>query len=470
MQRRITFFKIAVVTLGLYFVNLTGCDGNGGVIAPEDQAIMEGLVLDANTKRPLSGVLVRSDAFAQNTETDEEGLFSLVYPIPDSFRRVITLSFSKDGYLENFERSIIITNGIVTSIPDVTLIRIGDSNQASSAASNVILLETSAGNVFVKGSGASETADLVFEVRDSNGIAVDLQNQVMVEFSITGGPGGGEFLSPDSALTDAAGIVITTINSGTVAGALQIVAKVKNSTIVSAPVPISIFSGLPDRDHFSVVPNRLNFAGYNIFGLENQITAFVGDIYSNPVPNASVQFQSSGGIIAGGSLSDALGRASVTLLSAEPQPQGVPGGAFPYNQPGFALITAQTVNADQVQISKNTVVLFSGVTQIADISPQTFNLGPGRSQQFSYRVSDQNGNPLVQGTSISVRANKGEVSGDTQISLADTQSRAATEYSFVLTNTSPDSLGSGVVDVTVTISVTSQNGNDSAFITGTMTQ
>jgi hypothetical protein len=414
-------------------------------------------------------VLVRSDAFAENATTDDAGLYSLVYPIPDSFNRVISLSFSKDGYLDNTERSIVITNGVVTTIPDITLIRVGDSNQSSEPASNVVLVESSEDNVFVKGSGANETADLTFEVRDSKGIPVDLANQVMVEFSITGGPSGGEFLSPDSVLTDAAGRVKTTVNSGTIAGALQIVAKVRGTTISSAPVPISIFSGLPDLAHFSVVPNRLNFAGYNIFGLENNITAFVGDKYSNPVPNASVQFQSTGGIIEGGTLTDDLGRATVRLVSAAPQPQGIPGRPFPLNQPGFALITAQTVNEAQQQISVNTVVLFSGVTRISGITPTTFNLGPGRSQQFSYTVSDQNSNPLVEGTSISVTTTKGEVSGQTRVTLSDTQSRAATQYSFVLTNTSPDSLGASVVDVTVTIAVNSQNGNASSFITGTMT-
>ena len=460
---------VITALLFLSLLKLMSCGGNGGVIAPENLAVMEGVVLDSGTKRPLAGVLVRSDAFAENTLTDEAGLYSLAYSIPDSFRRVIALAFSKDGYLDNIERSIVINNGIVTTIPDITMIKVGESAQTSSNASNIVLVESSSDNVFVKGSGATETADLTFEVRDASGVAVDLQNRVTVLFTITGGPGGGEFLSPDSTITDAAGRVKTTVNSGTVAGALQIVASIKDTTIASSPVPISIFSGLPDFTHFSVVPNKLNFAGYNIYGLENPITAFVGDKYSNPVPNASVQFQSTGGIIEGGTLSDALGRASVKLISAAPQPQGIAGSPFPRNQAGFALITAQTVNDNQEQISTNTVVLFSGVTRISGITPTTFNLAPGRSQRFNYTVSDQNDNPLVEGTSIAVTTTKGEVSGDTRVTLSDTQSRAATQYSFLLTNTSPDSLQSTVVDVTVTISVTSQNGNASDFISGTMT-
>ena len=333
-----------------------------------------------------------------------------------------------------------------------------------------MLINIQTSNIFVKGSGANETSDATFEVRDANGIPVDLAHQVKVCFQIKGGPNGGEFVAPDTALTDNNGKVITTVNSGTIAGALQIVAEVVGTSIVSAPVPISIHGGLPDINHLSVVSEKLNFAGYNLFGLENSISVFVGDKYSNPVPpGTSVQFQSTGGIIEGAALTNDLGIASVSLISAAPQPQGVSGAAFPFNQRGFALVTAQTVDENQQAISKSTIVLFSGSTQITDLEPDnTFSLAANGSKQFNFTVSDGNSNPLVAGSNISVQTNNGSVAGDVNVTLVDTQSRAATQFLFVLTNSDPDKIEGASADVTVTITVSSQNGAARLTFTGQM--
>jgi hypothetical protein len=155
----------------------------------------------------------------------------------------------------------------------------------------------------------------------------------------------------------------------------------------------------------------------------------------------------------------------VSLISAAPQPQGVSGAAFPFNQPGFALITAQTVDENQNAITKSTIVLFSGITQITDLNPTTFSLTANSSQGFTFTVSDQNSNPLVAGTNINVQTNNGGVDGDTNVTLFDTQSRGATLFSFVLTNSEPDKIEGASV---VTITVSSQNGAARISIAGQM--
>ena len=185
----------------------------------------------------------------------------------------------------------------------------------------------------------------------------------------------------------------------------------------------------------------------------------MGDKYSNPVPpGTSVQFRSSGGIIEGSTETNPLGIAAVSLISAAPQPQGVPGAGFPFDQPGFALITAQTVDENQNAITTSTIVLFSGISRITGLNPTTFSLTANSSQRFTFIVSDQKSNPLVAGTNINVQTNKGGVDGDTNVTLFDTQSRDATQFSFVLTNSAPAEIKGASADVTVTITVSSQNG------------
>jgi len=375
---------------------------------------------------------------------------------------------SKAGFASDSIPDVVIQNGKTTTVSDVALLQLSgtDSTQTSGEASNIVLVEVETDNIFVTGSGGNETSNITFEVRDDLGIPIDLQHQVRVRFKITGGPGGQESLSPASMLTNALGRVTTTVKSGTIAGPLQVVATVREQglNLESAPVPLAIHGWLPDRAHFSVASAKLNFAGYNIYGLQNVITAFVGDKYSNPVPpGTAVRFQSTGGIIGGSAVTDSLGRAPVILVSAAPKPPGIPGRPFPLTERGYALITAETVDENQRQITTTTVVLFSGITQLS-VTPATFSIPPYGAQLFNYTVSDQNKNPLVAGTSISVTADNGELSGDTNITLEDTQSRAYTHFSFVLSNAKPDS--SRAKQTTVTITVKSQNGNASTIATG----
>jgi hypothetical protein len=306
-------------------------------------------------------------------------------------------------------------------------------------------------------------------VRDVHGIPVDTEHKVTVSFKINPGLDGGEVLNPPSAETDANGRVAVTITSGTKAGAVQVEARaqVRNVTIAAAPVPIAIHGGLPDQSHFSIAFEQLNFAGWIYYGLTNRITAFVGDKYSNPVPPGTVvQFRSSGGIIEGSAATDALGRASVTLTSASPQPQGIPGYAFPFTEPGFARIIAETVDETGAKITTEGPMLFSGRTlpiEVTSLQPIPFNIAPFGSQSFSYKVKDQNSNPLVAGTAISVTTDNGKLVGDTNINLKDTQSRGWTQFDFTLTNAEPDSLAK---DTTIKIQVTSQNGDASTTING----
>lgn len=431
-------------------------------------AIIKGHVVDQKTLTPLANVLVQALPFAETAQTSEQGEFTLSVQMADSTAKLVSIVVSKTGFVRDTVGMYAIQANKTISLPEMQLARTegNTSGGASGPATNVVLIAVETGKIFVAGSGGNATSALTFEVRDATGAPIDLAHQVTVAFSIASGPNKGEKVTPASATTNALGRVSTTVQSGTVAGPIQVVAGVQALSLASAPVPLSIHGGLPHAGHFSVVPKQLNFAGYNIYGLENLVTAFVGDRFSNPVPpNTSVQFQTSGGIIGGSAGTDALGRATVTLLSASPQPPGIVGAASPYNEPGFARITAETVDENKLQISTSTVVLFSGRT-VMNVTPTSFTLQPYKSQAFNYVVSDQNKNPLVAGTSINVSTDEGTLAGDKNVVLEDTQARAFTQFSFVLTNFKPDS--TKAKDATVEIKVSSFNGNGTLTIRGTM--
>lgn len=432
-------------------------------------ARIEGRVIDKATAAAIEKAVVKALPFNRSTETGADGKYTLSIELPDTISRTVKLVISKTGFANDSLVSLTIKNDRVTPVAEVKLGRMVGSEQGSGNATNIVLHDVTSSSVFVKGSGGQATAKITFEVRDAYGIPVDTQHKVTVTFTIRGGLGGGEVLNPASAETDANGRVAVTITSGTRAGAVQVMAQaqVNGVTISAAPVPVAIHGGLPDESHFSIAFEKLNFAGWIYSGLENRITAYVGDQYSNPVPPGTVvQFRSTGGIIGGSAVTDALGRATVVLTSANPQPQGVPGYTFPFTEPGFARVLAETVDETGKKIVAQGPLLFSGRTMPIEVTSQQpipFNIAPLSAQFFTYKVKDQNDNPLVAGTTISVTTDNGKLSGDTNINLKDTLSRAWTQFSFTLANAEPDTV---IKDTVIKIQVTSQNGDASATIYG----
>jgi hypothetical protein len=340
----------------------------------------------------------------------------------------------------------------------------------SGPAATIALVQMTRTAISVREVGGDETSIVTYEVRDSLGRPVDQAHQVTVSFFFQGNPGGGEFISPSSALTEAqTGRVRTTVNSGYKAGVLQIVAQatIGSRTIRSAPVIINIFGGFPVASHFSVGASKLNFPGYDRLGERNTISVLAGDKYSNPVkPGTAIYFSTTGGIIniPATAYTNSDGEASATLISGNPRPNDPVLGL------GFARVSASTVGELGETVSDTVIVLFSGTSQITGVSPTTFAVpAGGTSGPITFTVSDQNGNPLSQGTSIRVTLQYTPppnttinltVTGDVDVTLGDTQLRGAgtTQFTFRVVDQTIGGVPTSV-PVTVVISVTSPNGN-----------
>lgn len=466
MKKRIYFYSVLVLfiisSLSLFFYN--GCKSvtepdSGGTTNP-DQVTVEGLVLDEVSGLPIQNavIIIKYDSLSVGATSNTEGKFSKAFTIVGP--KELKIIASKEGFLPDTVLAYAVV-GRVTTAPTHKLEK-SLVNQTTGNASSIYLSAISSEHIGVKESGSVETAFLTFEVQDSTGKPVDLAHSVTVSFSIGSGPGGNESIYPNSVKTDAKGKASVNIISGTKAGVLQIVAKfLQNSvTIKSQPVSLTIHGGLPDDAHFSIAPNNLNFPGYNIFGLTNKITCYVGDKYSNPVkPETAVYFSSTGGIIEGSALTDATGVGSVNLLSAEPRPTHSVYGK------GFATITAKTVDENSQIISDECLVLFSGVPATLTVNPTVIDIPNGGSQSFDVVCADQNLNPLSKGQSVSVTS-EGEnikVVGDVSVNIPDTQSPAWTHFSFSIQDMS-DSLK--IKPVTVTIKTTGPNGDNQITIKG----
>lgn len=433
-------------------------------VEPEQQqqkvVTLKGQVLESATGSPIDSAVIRVIGITPQiiSYTDSLGFYYVSFEI-DTETEVKVIAF-KEGY-EPDTAVVLAIPGRNINVQNLMLNRVSPEAPISGEAASIVLIFQSAKNIGVKGSGSVETAQMIFEVQDSSGKPVDLAHSVEVSFRIGSGPGGGEFVYPPKARTDGKGRVTANIASGTKSGVVQIIAEsvVGTRTIRSLPVVIVIHGGLPDSAHFSIAPERLNFPGYNIFGLTNKITAYVGDKYGNPVkPGTAVYFTTTGGIIEGSVLTNDQGQGTVNLISAEPRP------VHPTLGPGYAVVTATTADENQRTIKAETIVLFSGYPVIT-VEPTTFDIQNLSSQVFNYTVSDQNGNPLSSGTTIKVTIDGKDIRalGDLDIVLPDTRDRSWTRFSFAVQDTTADTTERPVL---IRISAVGPNGSATFNIQG----
>ncbi len=393
--------------------------------------------------------------------TDSQGKYSRNITVTSSVN--LTLVVAKAAYTTDSVNVYVSGNSDVT-VPIIQLEYKSTSSVPSGDPVSIFLLSQSATSIGVKESGSEETARIVFVVQDSAGVSIDLSHSVDVNFKFGANPGGGEVLSPTVVKTNNSGQAAVNLTSGTKAGVVQVIAEITlgSKKITSLPVAISIHGGLPDFDHFSIAPKNYNFAGYNIFGLIDPITAYVGDKYANPVrPNTSVYFTTTGGIIEGSIQTNPQGIGTSSLISALPQP------LHPIFGPGFATVTASTANQNSQNIYRDIVVLFSGVPQLS-ASPTTFSIPEGGIQSFSYVLSDQFSNPLAGGTSVRVTVDGEDVKaqGDIDVLLPDTQSRAWTQFNFVVWDALVDTVNQ-LTPVVISIKADGPNGKAQVILSGT---
>ncbi|GBD90836.1 hypothetical protein BMS3Abin04_01556 [bacterium BMS3Abin04] len=425
-----------------------------------------GQVVDQETGNGLGSATIKitdGDTLT-GTSTGSDGKFVTTFGLDKD--KDLTIIAVKPGFLSD-TITVFATTQSSVEVPLMQLQRdtsgtTGGGGSTSGAAASIYLFSQNDESIGVKESGSLENTEITFEIRDSSGIPIDIDHAETVNFSFGSNPNGGEYLYPTSIKTNALGRATVVLNSGTIAGVVQVVAEINNSNeaIKSKPILIAIYGGLPDDGHFDVASDRLNYPKLGVIGYQIDFTAYVGDKFSNPVrPGTAVYFNTNSGIIDGSDLTDDLGRSTVPLLT-----QGFPVDSV-YGS-GFFTVTAYTADENLNTLTTKTTRMLSG-SPILTVSPTSFNILNGGSQSFSYTCSDINGNPMSFGQSIVVSVKNGNiaVSGNVNVKLPDTQSRSATTYSFFAFDTKPDS--AEVKPATIVIKSSGPNGETSISISGT---
>jgi hypothetical protein len=422
------------------------------VSAAEDSVLADGLastVITATVTDPLGNPVAPGTAVLFTTSS---GVLEDIQPTDD--QGVATARLRAGRFTTGVGR-VTATAGGYQAVTDVRFV--------SEAAAQIVILEVNNPRIGIQTTGANETSQITYEVRDRNGIPVDGNHKATLSFTVVPEDGFTDAtVNPATVTTNDKGRAIANVHSGIKAGAIEVQAAA--GAILSKPIRIAIHGDLPDPEHFSISFEKLNIpALVPIDGLRDAVTARVADQYGNPVPDSTaVWFSSDFGIVQGSSFTDDHGEATVWAVSAPPRPQ-IPGGD------GLVTITAQTVSKAGNEIFTTGQILWSGKTRIEFTSPTTgqgFNVLNGRFVTLTFRVHDDNDNPLAGGTQIEVTTTAGNLAGDTDIVLPDTQSSDYTTFRVSLSDDAPDE--DLARPATITVKVTSPNGNETAVINGTV--
>jgi hypothetical protein len=386
------------------------CNSNSSSNAPQPgQGGVGGVVTDATSSSPLAGVTVSAQplgAGATSTTTGADGKYSFTFTIDSTSS--VQLAFRLSGYRD----TSIVAPLRSTQITPVNVAMVRRSQISggggSGIAQTIAFLGATPPEIRVKGVGQIETSNLIWEVRDSLGLPVDASHSILLTFTITNGPGGGEFLSPGFVTTNSNGQAIMTLSSGIRAGVVQVTATgtVASGTVTTAPVRIVIDAGFPDQTHFTFGAPIYNLPVLDIFGAHNPVSVLIGDRWSNPVaPNTAVYFSSTAGVIVASVFTNNTGQGSADIISGNPLPFGVHAAPVNGSRPsgdGYYYVNAKTVGQGGVTVTDSILMLWSGNAIISNFLPTTFTITNGGSQTFNFSVADELGHPLAAGTTISV--------------------------------------------------------------------
>ena len=427
-------------------VALAGCDA----LAGDDAAVVTGTVVNAETSRPITGATVQIRPLGIEMVSDSVGAFTATVEADSAV--VLEITAFKTGF-EGTVTTTTVEPGQALSVPALELRPTTGDDGTSGPATSVTLSARTPQSIGVSEAGGDETAVLEFVVLDADEKPVDTAHAVDLAVKIIQGPGGGEFLSPaapETVRTDEDGRAVVTLTSGRKAGVVQIEVQATaggGRTFRSQPITLAIHGGFPSQDHLSVVTAQKNHPALDVVGYEIDVTALVGDRYANPVQRGTqVYFTSTTGVIAGSGETQADGRARSVLVTGRPFPVG---GAL-------STATARTSGVDGEPISAETVFLLSGRPQLTLVTAGT-DLGT-----YDYTVSDQHGNPLAPGTTITVTVEGQNVKarGDVAVSLGDfvEPGPKTTAFQFSITVADPQSEDAPRVDE-IKIGVSGPNGS-----------
>jgi hypothetical protein len=194
------------------------------------------------------------------------------------------------GVADTITASVTLAGAITT--------KTGSINVLPATVGSISFVNADPANLALKGTGGPgrlENSTVTFKVLDSKGNPIVR----LVNFSLDTAV-GGILVDPASATSAADGTVSTVVKAGTINSPVRVIATVANTSpaITTLSDELVVSSGVVDQAHFSLSTKIFNIEGWNYDGTCTEVTAFLSDHFSNPVPDGTaVSFTAEGGQI-----------------------------------------------------------------------------------------------------------------------------------------------------------------------------
>lgn len=197
----------------------------------------------------------------------------------------------------------------------------------SAAAANIQFVSASPARIYLKGSPGVSSSILKFKLLDQNANKM-VGEKIAMDFVLR--PAGASLRAAGTisveSTTDSNGEVAVTVLAGTAPGPVQVRATLTGtSTISNVSNGLSIASGLPAQNNFSLSVSTFNIEAWHEDGVETFLTVRASDRLGNPVPDGTaINFITEGGqvvasCLTSGASENKTSSCSVTLSSQNPR-------------------------------------------------------------------------------------------------------------------------------------------------------
>jgi len=215
---------------------------------------------------------------------------------------------------------------------------------ALAEVNNIEYVDASASSIALKGLGFTvlpETSAVSFAVKD------EFNNPISgkaVTFTLSNNSVGVTLAGDEDAngsvegLTNANGIAVAYVNSGTTHASISVKASTTKNTggvIGTQSFPIAVTTGVVDQNSFNLVVDTLNPHAWDIDGEAINFSVRGADSFQNPIPDGTViNFMAESGQVQPTCITSG-GGCSVTWTSTNPRPGTMLDGSLKTNASGF---------------------------------------------------------------------------------------------------------------------------------------
>ena len=211
---------------------------------------------------------------------------------------------------------------ITASVSGLAISSTGTVSVAAPAVGSIQYVSATPMIISLRGTGGlgrQETSQVSFRVVDVGGNPLGGRTVV---FSLNTTVGGITLSSTTATSDPTSGLVVTNVQSGTISTPVRVTATTvaASQTLTTQSDQLTITTGIPAQDGFSLSVSTINIEGFNFDGTTTQLTVRLADHFRNPVPDGTaVNFTAEGASVVGSCLT-AAGACTVTFTSQNFRP------------------------------------------------------------------------------------------------------------------------------------------------------